>query len=175
MDSALPTVYLRAMEPEDLDSLYQIENDPETWDVGTANVPYSRYVLYDYVANSKNDIYADRQVRLIIEDASHNVAGVIDLTNFEPKHLRAEVGIVVKHEYRRRGIALAAMRKIKAHAAEVIHLHQLYAYIGADNYGSLRLFEKSGFDVCARLKEWLYNGEKYKDAVLMQFFFKKSR
>ena len=35
-------VKLRAMEPEDLDVLYEIENDAEMWHVGAVNVPYSR-------------------------------------------------------------------------------------------------------------------------------------
>ena len=35
-------VRLRAMEPEDLDALYRIENDRDVWDVGENNVPYSR-------------------------------------------------------------------------------------------------------------------------------------
>ena len=60
----LTKVRLRAMEPEDLDFLYNIENDRELWNVGNTNVPYSRYVLHDYIANSTNDIYSDGQVRL---------------------------------------------------------------------------------------------------------------
>ena len=41
----LPDIRLRAIEPEDLDLLYRIENDRELWNVGTTNVPYSRYTL----------------------------------------------------------------------------------------------------------------------------------
>ena len=55
----LTKVRLRAMEPEDLDFLYNIENDRELWNVGNTNVPYSRYVLHDYIANATNDIYSD--------------------------------------------------------------------------------------------------------------------
>ena len=44
-------VSLRAIEPEDLDLLYRIENDRNLWNVGTTNVPYSRYTLHDYIAN----------------------------------------------------------------------------------------------------------------------------
>ena len=32
-------VVLRALEPEDLDLLYGIENNPEVWDVSPTNVP----------------------------------------------------------------------------------------------------------------------------------------
>ena len=89
-------VKLRAMEPEDLDWLYRIENNPDLWNVGATNVPYSRYALHDYIANSSNDIYSDRQVRFIIENSKGNVVGIVDLVNFDPQHLRAEIGIVIE-------------------------------------------------------------------------------
>ena len=61
-------VRLRAMEPEDLDLLYHIENDETLWKVGSSNVPYSRYALHNYIASSSYDIYVDRQVRLMAEN-----------------------------------------------------------------------------------------------------------
>ena len=42
-----PQVHLRAIEPEDLDLLYRIENDQTLWHLGTTNVHYSRYTLHD--------------------------------------------------------------------------------------------------------------------------------
>ena len=54
------TIRLRAIEPEDLDVIYDIENDLELWTVGYTNAPYSRYILHDYIANATSDIYADR-------------------------------------------------------------------------------------------------------------------
>ena len=62
MNGELPRVRLRAMEPEDLDILYRIENDMSLWDVGNTNVPYSRYALHDYIAHASHDIYAVRSV-----------------------------------------------------------------------------------------------------------------
>lgn len=103
--SAAPTISIRALEPEDLEFLYTIENEPKLWMVSNSNVPYSRYVLHEYIASSTNDIYKDGQVRLMIVDgAGHNV-GVIDLTNFDPRHHRAEVGIVIASAYRGQGYA----------------------------------------------------------------------
>ena len=54
--SQLPSVHLRAIEPEDLDLLYRIENDIKLWNIGATNVPYSRYTLHDYIANASGDI-----------------------------------------------------------------------------------------------------------------------
>ena len=35
-------IYLRAVEPEDLDIMYEMENDPSMWDISSFTVPYSR-------------------------------------------------------------------------------------------------------------------------------------
>ena len=61
----LPTISLRALEPEDLDLLYHIENDDELWGVGVTNVPYSRYLLHDFISSTTGDIYTDKQIRSI--------------------------------------------------------------------------------------------------------------
>ena len=82
------------MEPEDLDMLYGIENDSEVWDVGDNNVPYSRYILHDYIAHAQADIYVDRQVRMVIVNAEGTAVGVVDVVNFSPTHRRAEVSII---------------------------------------------------------------------------------
>ena len=42
-------VRLRAMEPEDLEVMYAMENDSQTWDVTNFTVPYSRFVLRQYI------------------------------------------------------------------------------------------------------------------------------
>jgi len=163
-------VKLRAIEPEDLDTLYGIENDESLWSVGATNVPYSRYTLYDYIANAKNDIYTDRQVRLMIEDCGRDVAGIVDIINFDPKNLRAEVGIVIKRGFRNRGLACATLDRIKEYSLSVLHLHQLYAYVDKNNVGSIRLFEKCGFMKSSELKDWLFDGKEYHDALFMQLF-----
>ena len=46
-------VRLRAMEPEDLEVMYAMENDSQTWDVTNFTVPYSRFVLKQYIENSE--------------------------------------------------------------------------------------------------------------------------
>ena len=163
-------VTLRAMEPEDLDLLYKIENDQQLWNVGNTSVPYSRYLLHDYIANSSADIYTDRQVRLIVENGVGETVGVADVTAFDAKNCRAEVGIVIAQQHRNHGFANQALMKIANYALNVLHLHQLYAIIDEDNKVSLQLFKKAGFKETSRLKDWLYDGKKYHDAVLMQIF-----
>ena len=49
---AADNIRLRALEPEDLEWLYSVENDEELWQWGSSNVPYSRYTLKTYIAES---------------------------------------------------------------------------------------------------------------------------
>ena len=163
-------IRLRAMEPEDLDLLYRIENDRRLWNVGTTNVPYSRYTLHDYIASSSDDIYADRQVRLIIETIAGECVGIADIIHFDPQHLRAETGIVIIDSERRKGYALAALAELAQYACRVLHLHQLYGIVAADNAAALQLFCKAGFDNRSLLHDWLFDGQKYTDAIVMQRF-----
>jgi len=163
-------IKLRAMEPEDLDLLYRIENDPVLWNVGTTNVPYSRYVLHDYIANASGDIYTDRQVRFIIENRVGDAVGTVDITDFDAKNLRAEVGIAIISNHRRQGNALSALRQIADYALRVLHLHQLYAVINISNEAAHQLFRKAGYQEASQLNDWLYDGKNYQSAVLMQIF-----
>ena len=164
-------INFRAIEPEDLDLLYRIENDVELWNVGTSNVPYSRYLLHDYVANCKNDIYTDRQVRMIVENADEKVIGIVDLVNFDPSNCRAEVGLIVLNAYRNQGYGTAILKKIVDYSLKRLHLHQLYAYVDVNNSISLQLFRKAGFKRETLIKDWLYDGANYSDSVLFQYVF----
>jgi diamine N-acetyltransferase len=156
------------MEPEDLDLLYRIENDRSLWDVGVTNVPYSRYTLHDYIAQSSGDIYTDGQVRLIVETEDGETIGIADLMNFDAKNCRAEVGLVLECKHRRKGYGKKVLEMLADYALRVLHLHQLYAYVPNSNAPSLSLFVKSGYKKTAELTDWLFDGRQYHSVAFMQ-------
>lgn len=162
-------IYLRAAEPEDLDIMYDMENDPSSWDVSCFNVPYSRYVLKQYIQASQSDIFADKQLRLMIINRQDNrVAGTIDLTDFVPMHGRAGVGIAVRNEFRQQGIARQALELLVSYSFEFLHLRQLYVYVSVRNEASRKLFCSCGFTQTGILKDWLRVKEGYEDVFFMQ-------
>ena len=171
MNKNMPPVKLRAIEPEDLDLLYRIENDMELWNVGNSNVPYSRYTLHDYVANASDDIYTDRQVRMMVENEEGEIVGIADVVNFDPSNCRAEVGLIILDAQRKKGYGSSTLSQIADYALKVLHLHQLYAYVDCNNEASVHLFRSSGYQESANIKDWLYDGREFHDAVLMQLVF----
>lgn len=159
---------LRAPEPEDLDCMMQFENTPSLWEVSNATGPYSRFYLKQYIESNKNDLYADNQLRLMIESPEKEVVGIIDIFNFEPFHNRAEVGIVIADHSRRLGIGLLALELLTKHCFDYLGIHQLYAFIDVTNEACRRLFQKGGFEECALLKDWMRTGKTYRDVVMVQ-------
>lgn len=168
-----PRLVLRPLEPDDVALLYDLENDMELWTAGYTNVPYSRDVLRRYIEQGTFDIYRDRQMRLLAVNEDDEVVGVVDLFNYEPQHNRAELGLVILRPFRHKGYGQELVRRMMDYGRRVIHLHQIYAAVAVDNEASLRMFRSMGFRSTVTLREWLFDGEKYTDVILLQLFLKK--
>lgn len=162
-------IYLRAVEPEDLDWMYEMENDPAMWDISSFTVPYSRFVLKQYIEGSQSDMFADKQLRLMIMRRADNCTlGTVDITDFIPLHSRGAVGIAVHKDYRKEGYASDALRLLCDYAFRFLCVRQLYAQVSVDNEASVRLFSSCGFAQSGVLKDWLLTSDGYKDALFMQ-------
>lgn len=162
-------ITLRAPEPEDLEVMYQIENDTQLWAVGNATVPFSRFVLRQYIETSTQDIFADKQARfMIVQNSNQAVVGIIDLTAFDVLNNRAEVCVVILSSYRRNSFAKQSVELLCDYCALRLHIHQLYAYVPVDNVESRSLFAYCGFTQTAQLSQWLNGEHGFIDAVLLQ-------
>lgn len=168
----MKSVILRAVEPEDLETLYRYENDPSLWAVGSTLAPFSRKQIYDYVASYSADIYAERQLRLMIDDAeTRQTVGTIDLADFSPADMRAQAGIMIDAPFQRQGYGSAALRALVDYSRTTLQLHQLYALVPEGNVASMTLFRHCGFSTSGRLRSWLRRGGAFADVIVLQFLF----
>jgi len=167
-----PNIRLRAMEPGDIDVLYEWENDPSIWPVSNTLAPFSKKQIEEFVMNSSHDIFADRQLRLMVELAGNHLSniavGTVDLFDFDPFHLRAGIGILIIKPYQNQGFAGEALQIIIRYCFETMGIHQLFCNISPDNTTSLRLFIKMGFVQCGNKKEWNKQGLVWKDEWMFQ-------
>ena len=159
---------LRAVEPEDLDLMYLVENDTELWQFGQVSVPFSHYALKQYIAESTNDFFHDRQLRLVLETVDGNSVGFVDLQKYDPQHHRAEVGIVVVPEKQRQGLATEALRLLAGYVSNHLGIHQLYALVPKSNKASVGLFKKCGYKETATLQDWLKSPKGWQSVVVFQ-------
>ena len=162
-------VYLRALEPEDLDLLFEVENNETFWEVSSTSVPFSRYILKQYLENSHKDIYEVKQLRLVICDITAEPLGFIDVFDFDPKNRRAALGIlIINRKNRNKGYGTEALKLVCKYCFAHLGLHQVYANVGEDNSSSKLLFEKSGFLLAGIRKDWNLVDEEYKDEFTYQ-------
>jgi diamine N-acetyltransferase len=164
-------ISLRPLETEDIELLYQWENNMEIWNVSNTRTPFSKYILAEYIKESIKDIYQTKQLRLIIQNENLEPVGAVDLFDFDPYHMRAGIGILI-HDAKNRnhGYATDALNVIFSYALEVLGLKQLYANISAKNEVSIHLFEKAGFEKTGTKKNWLKTITGWEDEIMLQKF-----
>lgn len=166
-------IHLRALEPEDLDFLYDIENNESFWEVSSTQTPYSRFILEQYLDNAHQDIYEAKQLRLVIaENTTKKSVGIIDLFEYNPQHKRAGVGILIIENEQNKGFASEAIKILVDYSFNQLSLHQLFANISPDNIKSLELFKKIGFKKIGIKKEWIFSKGSFKDEILFQLINK---
>ena len=163
------TIHLRALETDDLDLLYTVENTISFWEISSTITPYSKNILSQYLENAHLDIYEAKQLRLVIaENTSEKAIGLIDLFDFCPQHKRAGVGILILENEQEKGYASDALKLLIDYSFKYLDLHQLFANISTDNKKSIQLFEKHNFIQVGIKKDWNYVEGKFKDEALYQ-------
>lgn len=171
-------IRLRALEPSDLNRLYRWENDSSIWSVSGTMAPFSRYVLEEFVNQAHQDIYTNKQLRLMIdhkyvveyeEEDEPKAIGCVDIFEFDPRNRRAGLGILIADKADRgKGFATEALHLVVEYAFQVLDLHQLYSNVRIDNESSIALFKKSGFEISGLKQDWIYENGRYIDEYILQ-------
>ena len=168
------TISIRALEPSDADILYRWENNQSLWEVSCTQTPFSKFVLEDFVNTTHQDIYTNKQLRLMIcKTTTKETVGIIDLFDFEPQHARCGLGIYVHDNFRGNGFALECITLIALYAFKTLHLKQIYVHVNQSNSASLALFEKAGFEKSGLKKAWHKKAiDVYEDVWFLQLINK---
>jgi len=162
-------IYLRALEPEDLEFIHTIENDESVWEISNTITPYSKFLIKQYLKQSHKDIFEVKQLRLVISSYDNVALGMIDLFDFDFKNSRAGVGILVKEPTNRaKGIGSEALKLLINYSFTHLGLHQLYCNVSEENDISIKLFTKQGFKKIGLKKDWIFVNGSYKNEYIFQ-------
>ena len=158
---------LRALEPSDLDLIYDVENDKSLWKYSNISSPFSRHTLKKFIESSHLDIIEHKQLRLVICE-NETLYGFIDLFDYDYINRRACVGIIILKEHRNKGIGSKSLQMIEKHVIDHIPIHQLYANISSKNSVSIWLFKKNGYIEVGNKKDWVYYNNEFNDELMFQ-------
>ena len=162
-------IYLRALEPEDLEFVHAIENDESVWEISNTQTPYSRFLIKQYLDNAHKDIFEVKQLRLVISKYDNATLGLIDIFDFDFKNGKAGIGILIKNEHdRNKGYGMEALQLLINYSFTHLGLHQLYCNISEENKASIALFTNQGFEKVGLKKDWNLVHGSYKHEYLFQ-------
>ena len=163
---------LRALEPNDLELVYEVENDKSLWVYSNTSSPFSRHTLKKFIENSHLDIIEHKQLRLVIADDEQSY-GFIDLYDYDFINRRVGLGIIIFKKYRSKGIGLSSLQLTENYLLEHVPIHQVYANISSTNKESISLFKKSGFVNIGLKKDWIFYNNKFNDELLFKKILNK--
>jgi diamine N-acetyltransferase len=159
---------LRAVEPEDIDALFKVENNLELWKYSNRSQPYSKDLLQNYISNAHKGVFETRQVKFTVANLNNQPVGFIDLFDFEPLHHRAGVGLAIQKQFQDKGYGTGALVLLGLYAKKYLQLHQLYANIAVENKISIQLFKCQGYHFVGTKKDWNFYDDKYHDESIYQ-------
>jgi len=168
-------VYLRALEIEDIDFLINLENNPDYWEVSTTVIPFSRFQMEQYLINTNNDLYEEKQLRMIIVEKSTNKeVGCIDFYDLESIARRAYVGIIILDEFQGKTYGQQALSMMIELAFNKLALHSLSVIVNTNNLPSIKLFEKLGFKKQGEKIDWVFKNGNYHNQYFYQLINKEN-
>ena len=140
-------IYLRALEPEDLEFVHSIENDTNLWHLSDTQTPYSRFLIKQYLKNAQQDIFEAKQLRLAISNTENQTIGLIDVFDFDIKNKRAGIGILIQDiANRNQGYGKEALELlVKTISDEAEALGKKYIYALIKNKPLIDVYKKVGF------------------------------
>jgi len=164
---------LRAPELQDIDTLFNWENDQSIWYLSNTITPFSRFEMEQFILNGNHDIFTEKQFRFMIESKKDKaLIGCIDIFDFDPQNSRLGIGILVDQKYRSQGWASEALDVLIDYSFHHLKVHQIYCNILLSNVNSMNLFKRKHFSEIGVKKEWVFHEGEYQDEVLLQLIRK---
>lgn len=162
-------IIFRAVEPEDIDLLFSVENDISAWFSSETTAPLSRHLLLQYALSYRAAPFDDGQLRMIALDAATSLPiGIADFYDLSAIHRHSLIGIYILPYYRNNGWATVLINAMAEYASNNLSLKELAARIASSNEPALKAFLNSGFIKAGELKQWYLSGEKMMDITILQ-------
>jgi RimJ/RimL family protein N-acetyltransferase len=164
----MPTVLLRARTDDDLDVLFSIAADMDTWEERNpwAPGPLTRRRFDARLARNAESEAPEENVNFVV-DVDGKAVGTASLFEFDSFARHAEAGISLLPDARGRGIGTAAIAQLVEFGFVRRNLRRIHLQAIASNTAAIRAYEKAGFVVEGRQRQHAWVRGDYEDIVLM--------
>lgn len=158
-------IRLRALEPDDADTVWRWHHDHETSRLNGQIYPTSYAQTEEWIHSLRRPSFA--QVVLGIENEDGALVGYVSLTRIEPEDRAARFGIMLGRDYWNQGYGTDATRTILRFAFAEMNLHRVSLGVAEYNPRAIRVYEKCGFQVEGRRRETRWHDGAWRDHLEM--------
>lgn len=156
---------LRPLEQDDLRWLFELGYESE---IERSSGYWPDCPTFDAFRKAKESLFneIDKQnLQLVVEKDGERV-GVVNASNIDLIHGRAEIGVVVDPAYRGQRLATPMIELIVEFLFNVRRMNKIYALIYPFNEKSRRAFVRAGFEIEVVLVEHDWHLGEYQDVAV---------
>ena len=166
--SDAPTVSLRTRTDDDLDVLFRIAADLDTWEERNpwAPAPLTRERFNARLARAADSDTPEDAVTFVV-DVDGTAVGSASLFGVDWFARHAEAGIGLVPDARGRGVGTAAIIQLVQFGFVRRNLRRIHLQAIASNAAAIRAYEKAGFVIEGRQRQHAWVRGAYEDIVLM--------
>jgi RimJ/RimL family protein N-acetyltransferase len=163
------SIYLRKVRLSDVDGDYHAwMNDPQiTKFLECRFFSNSRASLKEYVqekSKSRDSVF----LAIVLKKSQKHIGNIKLDFILNRVHRLGDIGIVIGSKaHWGKGYASEAISLISNYAFNTSNLHKLTACCYSSNYGSIRIFEKNGYEIEGTLKKHFLCDGQFVDAVVL--------
>jgi RimJ/RimL family protein N-acetyltransferase len=138
-------IELREWDPEDLDDLVALLDDPDIARWTPMPSPFDVEAGLAYLKRAQQGRLNGQRIQLAITEDGGKPLGEVLLFGVDTAMKEAELGYLVGAPYRRRGLASRALSLLAGYAQEALGLRRLLLRIDPANTGSTAVARRCGF------------------------------
>ena len=112
-------------------------------------------------------IHDQSERRFIITNTDQETIGLVELTEIDFIHRKAEFSILVDPNFQSKGYGMQAIKRLLSHAFKVLNLHKVYLMVDERNEQAISLYEKAGFIREATLIDEFFVDGSYRPVIRM--------
>jgi len=126
---------------------------------------HTRESIEEYVKNANNN---NTHTFAIVTNNCNTHVGNIKLGGINNYHKYADVGLIIgRKEFFGQGIATESIRLVTDFAFKNLNLHKVWCGIYAPNIGSIKAFQKAGWEIYATEPKRCFFESEYVDCVYL--------
>lgn len=159
---------LREITVEDCRAIYEYLSDEEVMKFyGMSPLKSEKEALEEI--DWYNNIYESKTgFRWGITLQNENkVIGSCGFHNWDKRHHRAEIGFELTRQHWNQGIMAEALRAITQFGFLDLHINRIQAVVEPENFASLGLLKKLGFNQEGLLAQYEFTSGKYDDLIML--------